>query len=64
MAPWDRRHPCRPASAGRDAGGVGPQVAARTHAPLQTMPSEIALVMPETIARSGYTAGCCNRGGL
>jgi len=37
MAPWDRRHPCRPASAGRDAGGP------RTHAPLQTMPSEIAL---------------------
>jgi len=39
MAPWDRRHPCRPASAGRDADAAGPQVAARTHAPLQTMPS-------------------------
>src|SRR5579875_1184577 len=37
MAPWDRRHPCRQTRAGRDAGGP------RTHAPLQTMPSEIAL---------------------
>ncbi len=26
---WDRRHPCRPSVAGRDAGGVGPQAAAR-----------------------------------
>ncbi len=43
MAPWDRRHPCRQTRAAWDAGGVGPQVAARTHAPLQTMPSEIAL---------------------
>ncbi|HZS92113.1 MAG TPA: hypothetical protein VFE42_32100, partial [Chloroflexota bacterium] len=40
---WDRRHPCRQAGAGKDAGGVGPQAAARDGTPLQSNPSETAL---------------------
>ncbi len=42
---WDRRHPCRPPLAGKDAGGVGPQAAARDGTPLQSNPSETALAV-------------------
>jgi len=40
---WDRRHPCRPPLAGKDAGGGGPRAAARDGTPLQSNPSETAL---------------------
>src|SRR5579883_1383819 len=61
MAPWDRRHPCRQTRAGRDAGGP------RTHAPLQTMPSEIALVPTsradlDEVAVEGALAGQVGQG--
>ncbi len=50
---WDRRHPCRPPLAGKDAGGVGPQAAARDGTPLQSNPSETALADNPAILAAG-----------